>query len=251
MYKLLIVDDESETRSSISNYFPWEDIGFEIVGQLENGRQALDFLSERQADVVLCDIHMPVLSGIDFAREIKDRKHPVMIVFFSGYREFEYAKQALSLGVKEYIVKPPKYKDLVSAFSSLKAELDEQAWRAAAVPPDQPDEEPEQSYNGKIISIVKHFVEDNFPHASLEEAAKLVHMNANYLSQFFKKNTGSSFSDYLLTVKMQKAKELLQDVRYRTYEVGSLVGYSNSRNFARTFKKYFGTTPRLYRNRKP
>ncbi|GLI10313.1 DNA-binding response regulator [Paenibacillus tyrfis] len=250
MYKLLIVDDESETRNSISNYFPWEDIGFEIVGQLENGRQALDFLSERKADVVLCDIHMPVLSGIDFAREIKDRKHPVMIVFFSGYREFEYAKQALSLGVKEYIVKPPKYKDLVSAFSSLKAELDEQA-RRMATPSDQLDEEPEQSYNGKIISIVKHFVEENFPHASLEEAAKLVHMNANYLSQFFKKNTGSSFSDYLLTVKMQKAKELLLDVRYRTYEVGSLVGYSNSRNFARTFKKYFGTTPRLYRNRKP
>ncbi|WP_239551159.1 response regulator [Paenibacillus elgii] len=192
MYKLLIVDDESETRSSISNYFPWEDIGFEIVGQLENGRQALDFLSERQADVVLCDIHMPVLSGIDFAREIKDRKHPVMIVFFSGYREFEYAKQALSLGVKEYIVKPPKYKDLVSAFSSLKAELDEQAWRMAA-PSDPLDEEPEQSYNGKIISIVKHFVEDNFPHASLEEAAKLVHMNANYLSQFFKKIRGAAF----------------------------------------------------------
>lgn len=253
MYKLLIVDDESETRASISHYFPWEEVGFEIVGQLENGRQALDFLGERDADVVLCDINMPVLCGIDFAREVKERKHAVMIVFFSGYRDFEYAKQALSLGVREYILKPPRYKDLVSAFTKLKEELDEArqtVTASPAFPANRQEEEKEQSYNSRIISAVKGYVEENVQQASLEEAAKLVNMNANYLSQFFKKNTGNSFSDFMMTVKMQKAAELLNDIRYRTYEISSLVGYSNSRNFARTFKKYFGLTPKDYRNRK-
>lgn len=70
MYTLLVVDDETKIRNGICNYFPWNEIGFEIIGEAKNGRQALDTILKQQVDVVLSDIKMPVMSGIELAQEL-------------------------------------------------------------------------------------------------------------------------------------------------------------------------------------
>ena len=100
LYSLLVVDDEPGTRNTLCSCFPWEDIGFNIVFQANNGQEALDYIRQHPVDVVLCDIRMPVLSGIDLARELYLSKSPTKVVFLSGYRDFEYAKKALDFGVK-------------------------------------------------------------------------------------------------------------------------------------------------------
>ena len=246
MYQLLIADDEFEIRNGLSQYFPWDELGFEIASLVENGSEVLDVVAKQPIDVILCDIQMPVMSGIDVARELHQQNSPVKIVFLSGYREFEYAQQALSYGVNSYIVKPTKYNELENVFRKLKIELDQS--KGSLSPSTNVPEEKESAAPETVIAKVKSYLEQNYREATLDDAARLVHMNPYYLSKYFKKKTGENFSDYLIRVKMEKAKEFLMDVNNRTYTISEMVGYSNVKNFTRTFRKYVGKSPREFRN---
>lgn len=253
MYRLLVVDDEAETRNALCHYFPWEEIGFEIAGQAGNGKEALDLIvGDSRYDVVLTDIRMPVMSGLDLAKELHRRRLPVRVILLSGYREFEYAQSALAYGVRNYIVKPAKYKNLTEVFNQLKEELDrEQEAPSAADHALIPQEGGGQAfnYNAKVVETAKDYIRSQLKELSLEAVAEVVHMNPNYFSQFFKQKTGQTFTEYVVQAKMEKAAELLQDIRYRTYEVSEMVGYSNPKNFTRTFRDYYGMTPSQFRNR--
>jgi two-component system response regulator YesN len=247
MYNILVVDDEFESRTTLCNCFPWANLDFQVVAQAGNGAEALEILGRIKADVVLCDIKMPVLSGIDLAQELSLRQNKPFIIFLSGYRDFDYAQKALSFGVRYYIVKPARYEEIMTTFQMLKRELDA---RSAAAPPHPEfhEKNPDSNrFQDKVIELVKQYVMENFAKATLDDAAKLVHMNSSYLSQLFKQKTGVNFSDYLIEVKMTKAAELLMDYQLKTYSVSEMVGYTNAKNFARTFKNFYGVNPRDYR----
>lgn len=261
MYKLLVVDDENESRNLLCRYFPWNDLGFEIVEQLDNGNLALQYVLNNPVDVVLCDIRMPFLSGIELAKEIFNRKLKIKVVFISAYKEFEYAREALVYGVSDYIVKPSKYNEIFEVFSSLKKSLDSQYSDIENVDSDIKSDDISDElkvndlkdlsiYDSKIISFVKDYVKEHYKDAKLEDIAEAVHMNSNYLSQFFKQKTGECFSNYLIKIKMHRAAEFLNDIRYKTYEISEMVGYSNTKNFTRTFRNYYGKSPKEYRNQR-
>ncbi len=236
MHRLLLVDDEKETRLGLRNYFPWREIGFEIAGEAENGVDALAILESEHIDVILSDIRMPVMDGLDLAHEIFSKRLPVKIVFLSGHREFEYAQKALLYGVKNYIVKPTRYDELVDTFKKLNAEL-----QATNV------HKTENTGEHKVVTTVRQYIQRNLATASLEEAAEQVFMTPQYLSKFIKDKTGHNYSELLLARRMEKAKELLEDLRYKIYQVSEMVGYTNSKNFTRAFHKYYGKPPRDWR----
>lgn len=246
MYKLLIADDDYEIRNGLCKYFPWSSIGFNVVSNAENGKEAYEFIQKNEVDVLLCDIRMPIMSGIDLARELSIHHSKINVIFFSAYKDFEYAQKALESGVKRYILKSTNYNELIHAFTKIKLELDSNAGIASG----SPDSEPGLNFNERIIRKVKEHVEKEFKNVTLEELAKLVHMNPDYLSKFFKKHTGIRFSDYLTKVRMVKAAQYLDQIEYKTYEISEKVGYSNSFNFTRAFKNYYGMTPRDYRKGK-
>lgn len=251
LYKLLVVDDEVATAKALCNYFPWGSLGFEVVCLLENGCQALEYILHNPVDVVLCDIIMPVMTGIDLAREIFERNiKNVKVIFLSGHKEFEYAQKALSFGVRYYVLKPTNYEDLMDIFGKVKNDLDTATYSSSMPSSENIEEKNENSYNynQKIIETIKKHVQTNYSTATLEEAAMLAHMSPNYLSSFFKQKSGDSFSNYVIKIKMQKAAQLLKGIDYKTYEISSMVGYSNTQNFTRTFKNFYGMTPREYRN---
>lgn len=245
MYKLVIVDDESEIREGLCNYFPWKHLGFEIEAEFADGVQALEYLLRYPVDVILCDIKMPFMTGLELTKELYLRKSTVKTVLLSGYQEFDYAREALRYGVKEYIVKPTKYDELIKVFSKIKEELDLDQAKQESSASEFTDG---NNYNEKVITTIKLYIQQNYQTANLEEAAQLVHMNPFYLSKFFKDKTGENFSDFLLAVRMKQAAELLNDISYKTYEISEQVGYSNPKNFTRTFKKFFGKTPKEFRN---
>ncbi|UUZ79021.1 response regulator [Paenibacillus sp. P26] len=238
MYKLLIADDEYEIRNGLSNYFPWSDVGFEVVSQAENGPQVIEYTETHEVDVLLCDIRMPRMTGIEVARELYSRNSPVKVIFLSGYKDFEFAQQALIYGVKNYIVKPTNYEDLYHIFMGIKEELNRERKKAPG----------EESVSDKVIAVIKNYVQECYRDAALEDAAELVHMSPYYISKYFKQKTGENFSDYVISVKMQKAAQFLKEIDYKTYEISEMIGYSNPKNFTRTFKKYFGKSPREFRN---
>lgn len=244
MYKLLIVDDESTIRNGLSHFFPWSELGYEVVGEAKNGLQALNFIHKNQVDVVLCDIKMPVMTGIDLAKELYEQKTKINIVFLSAYKDFEYAQKALVYGVKNYVIKPTKYDDLAAVFCRLKNSLDEERIKEI-------NSESDIVYTNEkdnVLNVLMSYVNDNFDNATLEEASRLVHVNMYYLSKLFKQKCGQNFSEYVISVKMEKAAELLRTSDIKTYELSDITGYSTPKNFTRAFKKYFGKSPREYKN---
>lgn len=248
MYSLLIADDEYEIRNGLANLFPWEDVGFKPVGTAENGKKALEFIEAHPVDVLLCDIMMPVMNGIDLARTLHEDHPAIKTIFLSGYRDFEYAQKALSYGVKKYVVKPTKYNELYEIFLQLKNELD--AERRPGSPPsaEKPEEWLDAGFHDRIIAIINEYVENSYKEATLSGAAELVHMSPFYISKLYKWKTGHNFSWYLLSVKMKRAEELLRDVNCRTAEISDMLGYGTPKSFTRAFKKYHGMNPREFRN---
>ena len=250
MYKLMVVDDESESRNTLCNCFPWQEIGFEIVAQADNGKEALSYIKNNVIDVILCDIKMPLMSGIDLAKEVYGWPSKPIIIFLSGYRDFEFAQKALAFGVRYYIVKPARYEEVMNLFQLLKQELDAKygTEKLALIQEFHSKNANAASFQDQLIKTIQKYIEENYREANLESASKLIHMNSSYLSQLFKQKTGINFSDYLITVKMKKAAELLMDYSMRTYSISEMVGYTNAKNFARTFKNFYGLNPREYRN---
>jgi YesN/AraC family two-component response regulator len=169
------------------------------------------------------------------------------MVLISGYREFDYVRTALKYGVKNYIVKPTNYNEVVEVFTSIKNELDEEKVAISIFEASSADR---NNYNeqDEIIKTIKDYVIEHYSDATLEDAAKIVYMNPYYLSNFFKQKSGQKFSDFLTEIKMKKAAELLKDLSNKTYEVGLKVGYKNPKNFTRAFKKYYGKSPSEFKN---
>jgi two-component system, response regulator YesN len=243
VYNLLIVDDESEIRNGLANYILWNEFGFQVAGQAENGQEALDFILSQSIDVVLCDIKMPVMSGIELAKELKEKKPKIKVIFLSVYRDFEYAREALVYGVTNYILKPTKYSELAEVFRKVKQELDHDR-----IDDDEISAGDGCNYNEQIIDLIKDYLKVHYRKTTLEEVGKVVHLNPSYISKFFKYKTGENFSDYLIKIRMKKAAELLKIVDYKIYQISEMVGYSNPKNFTRIFKSYFGKSPRQFRN---
>lgn len=244
VYNLLITDDESEIRNGLSNYFPWHEFGYQVVGQACDGEEALAFIEEKPVDVLLCDIRMPSLSGIDVAERLYRQGSGVKVILLSGFKEFEYAQLAVQYGVKRYLTKPTKYVEIAEVFGHLRSEMDHERMPA----PSPSASSAESGLTDHTIEKVKAYLQDNLSAATLENAAKHVYLNPFYLSKFFKTKTGENFSDYVMNLRMHRAAELLKTTHCKTYEISEIVGYSNAKNFTRMFRSFFGVTPREYRN---
>ncbi len=126
LYKVILVDDEEEVREAIRKRINWEEIGFTVVGTAENGEEALELAEGCEPDVVMTDIQMPFMDGITLLKKLKEKIPDLRSVIFSGYDDFEYAKEAIRLESEEYILKPVDADELRSIFIRIKERLDEQ-----------------------------------------------------------------------------------------------------------------------------
>lgn len=242
MYRLVIVDDEEKITEGIVNLFPWGEMGFKVVKACSKGMDALYYIENNPVDVLLSDIEMPDLNGIDLCAKIQD--YNIKVIFISSYQKYEYFRSAILYQVEDYLLKPIKFEELRKCFSKIRVKLDQEHGLDSEKPTDN------ETYYEKIIHEVKNYIKDNYRECTLEDAASHVNLSAGYLSKIFKEKSGKGFQDYLLEYRMQKACELLDDIHFKSYEVAYYVGYSNPKNFSRAFKAYFGKTPKEYRNQK-
>ena len=241
MYKLVIADDEFEIRNGLSNYFPWHDVGFQVVYTASNGKEVIEYISSHPVDVILSDIKMPVLSGLDLAAYVASLDQNIIFLLLSGFTDFEYAQKAISYKVREYLVKPTKYTQILEVFNAIKKELD-----ASSSSPPASLESP-ISCDHQSIQFMLDYTQKNLATVSLEDIATKIYMNPYYLSKLFKEKTNQNFSDYIFKLKMKKAAELMCDSSYRTYEISEMLGYTNPKNFSRAFKKFYNQSPAEYR----
>ena len=235
MYQVIIVDDEPRILEGIIHLFPWNNFGFEVIASFTNGKEALDYINTHpQVDVVMTDIQMPVMTGIELSQKLINED--IIVVFFSAYQDFEYARAAIINHVTDYLIKPMKYDAMSACFERIRNALDERA-KAPAAARELSNEQSD------YVTTVKNYLKTNYKTATLEEAASLVHYSPAYLSSAFKADTGISFSRYLLQVRMEQAMRMLSDRSVKFYEIADAVGYLNPKNLTRNFKEYYGITP--------
>ncbi|MDY3917949.1 MAG: response regulator [Candidatus Limivivens sp.] len=244
MYSLIIVDDETKIREGIANLFPWKQNGFEITGLFPNGQLALDYLKDHPTDVVLTDIRMPVMNGLELSSHLARDYPEIIYVFLTGFQDFQYMRTAILNHASDYLLKPIKYEELYACFENIRQQLDQKYHVQPAAQP-----EGGSAYYGKIISKVCDYLKENYRTATLEEASSQVNLSPNYLSKIFKEKSGVGFAEYLNGIRMRKAAELLLDISYKHYEIADQIGYDNPKNFSRAFKQYYQMSPREFREK--
>lgn len=126
LYKVVIADDEDIMREGLANFVDWEAMGFELVAQFEDGKEALGYIEDYPVDIVFTDIKMTVVSGLELAKYVYENKLPVKVILVSGYKDFEYARQAVRFNVVDYVIKPISIKEIKEIFKKIKTVLDEE-----------------------------------------------------------------------------------------------------------------------------
>ncbi|GAB6990224.1 response regulator [Paenibacillus pini] len=124
MYKLLLVEDEEDVRDGLIEEIHWESIGYEVVDSAENGREAMDLVDRYLPDVVVTDIHMPFMDGLQLASWIREHHPMIKIIILTGYDEFEYAQKAIKLQIDEYILKPFSSQELIEVLLKVKRHME-------------------------------------------------------------------------------------------------------------------------------
>ncbi|OAB32523.1 DNA-binding response regulator [Paenibacillus macquariensis subsp. defensor] len=127
MYSLILVDDEEDVREGLLDEISWEEYGFQVIERAENGREATEFIERCVPDVIVTDIHMPFMNGLELAEWTRNHYPNTKIIILTGYDEFEYAQKAIKLHIDEYVLKPFSSKELVDILLKVKHQLDEEA----------------------------------------------------------------------------------------------------------------------------
>lgn len=129
MLNVQIVDDEPIIRLGLQKLINWEEMGFEITCIAQNGKQALEQLEAEEVDLIITDIEMPIMNGLDFIKEVREKDKNVEIVILTAYEDFEYAKTAIRYGITQYILKPIEEKDVMQLLLQIRQEIEEKAIR--------------------------------------------------------------------------------------------------------------------------
>lgn len=248
MYDLLIVDDEEIVRNGMKSTFNWSDYGFQVVDTADNGRTALEIVKAKHPHVVFTDIVMPEMDGLEFTEQVKQLYPEVNVVLLSAHKDFKYAHKAIGFGVIGYLLKPIDETELEKVLALLRSRLSQSANKD--VENDRlPEFDSTEKKDNNYIRKAKQYVWDHYEKKiALDEVSRLLFITPNYFGYIFKRETGQNFIDYVILVKIEKAKKLLRNSDYKIKDISQKIGYEDYSYFCRTFKKIVGCTPHEYRS---
>lgn len=241
---ILIADDEFSTRKGISRTLQaWSKDQFHIQ-TAENGVEALKYASNYAFDLLITDIRMPGLNGIELIKQLQESRIEITSLLLTGYAEFEYARDALKLGAVNYLLKPIEQENLIQAVEDA---LVIRQGRKKLVQLSTPAT---NSIRNESILKALQYIESELskPTLSMKQLASHIHLNPSYASVLFKEETKQTFSDYVTRERLTKAKQLLLETDLKIYEISEKTGFSSSKYFVKVFRELEGMTPREYRN---
>ncbi|MDP4181964.1 MAG: response regulator [Bacillota bacterium] len=292
MIKVVIIDDEEIIREGLRKIIDWESMNCEIIGEAEDGEEGLELINSLQPDIIFTDIRMSSKSGLEMISEIKCIKEDSKIIILTGFRDFEYAQEAIKLGAFRFLLKPSKVeeisqavKDAIKEIKKIKAKKEQYKLLVKKANeingskkyylPEFQDanndssnsdysvfnlegsedksnskESGESTKNSKyLVNRALAYLKVNFSkNINLKTLSEELYISTWYLSKLLKKETGNNFIDILNNIRVEEAKKLLGDPKYKIYEIAEVVGFSDVTYFYRLFKKLTGMTPMEYKN---
>jgi YesN/AraC family two-component response regulator len=238
--KAIIVDDEKHVREGLLLLAEWERFEIKTILEAADGNEAMDLITKHHPEIIFTDMNMPRCDGIDLLKWIHTSNPNAMTIVVSGYDDFKYTKHAITYGSFDYILKPINPMELNETL-----ERAVKKWNAQnnTVPAD------EFSHEKNTVQMIEEFLRDNYQKdIKLQEIADRFFLSREYISRRFKQETQETLTDYLMKIRVEKAKELLGNPTIKIYQVAEAVGYQNDKYFIKVFKKMEGITPKEYRN---
>lgn len=265
MYSVAIIDDEPLIVEGLSKTMAWNKWDCQVIGTACDGMEGMSLVREKKPDIVITDINMPKMDGLKMIAGLKSEFPDMQLIILTGYREFEYARQAIELGVSRFLLKPSKMNELEEAVETVTGRLDRMRHPAPVSMPEKEDapadneacgqeeisENPEENSeaNSFIVKNALEYIRENSQEKlRLSDVADQVYVSQWHLSKLLNKHTGKTFSDLLNGARMDRSKELLKDPALRICDVAEQVGFQDLAHFSRVFKKLEGMSAGEYRN---
>ena len=239
MYAIMIVEDEELIRQGLTSLVNYEQFGMTVINQAENGREAWEKFQDRPADILLTDINMPQMNGLDLAHLVKEQSPSCHIIFLTGYDDFEFARKAIKLGADDYLLKPFSKDDIEEMLAKVKGKLDQERKKA------QVEDLVSHGYSTDLEEAIHARLADS--QLTLKDLAYQLGFSSSYLSVLIKKKLGLPFQEYLIQERMKKAQLLLLTTDLKIYEIADQVGFEDMNYFSQRFKHVVGVTPRQYK----
>lgn len=232
--RIVVVEDELRVRHSLVKCIEKINPEYCVVAEADNGYEGMKAVRDFEPDVVITDIQMPKVDGLSMIRQLKNMSLNPVFIILSGYAEFGYAQEGVRLGIRDYLLKPITVNNLRETLANIEIRGREE----------QPKEE--KHYSACICAMVETIHKEYGKHLGLDLFACKYKMAPEYLSTLFAKETGKTFSNYLKEVRMQKAKQLLEETDMKIYEIACQTGYPDQKYFSKVFKEYAGVSAKQY-----
>ena len=261
MLKVMLVDDKAAIVKGLECFIDWGSLGYEIAATATSANEAIEIVRNNEIDLILTDIKMPDMDGIEMIEELMSFRTGIKYILLSAYSEFEYAKRAVDKQISGYILKPINEQELIDVLKRVKNEIEKEKKYATLITKensmlsdsvDEADDAKQINLQSGIIKKVIEYAENHYSDndLNLNYLASILFVTPSYLGRVFKKNTGESFSDFLLKIRMNKARQLLKTTEVPIYEVARLVGFSDANYFCMKFQTIVGMTATHYRKTK-
>ncbi len=244
MLKVLVVEDEEMIRKGIVLAVDWAAMDCVVVGEAANGVEALEAVERLNPSLIITDLKMPRMDGIEMLRCLRERGNHVYVIILTAYDSFTYAQSALRLGAVDFLLKPFHDGDLEQAVTALRRRMGGAEREEPALPGLKKGDKSKYVLEA-MDYIGKHYQD---PNISISDIALDLGISEGHLSRTFKKETDYTLLNYLTRYRIHKAMELLRDCRVKVYEVAAQVGYRDITYFSATFKRVTGLTPSEYQD---
>ena len=244
MLKVLVVEDEEMIRKGIVLAVDWAALDCVVVGEAANGAEALEAVDRLNPSLIITDLKMPQMDGLEMLRRLRERGNNVYVIILTAYDSFTYAQSALRLGAVDFLLKPFHDGDLEQAVTALRKRIGGEERADSALPGLKRGDK--SKYVLEAMDYIGAHYQD--PNISISAIAQDLGISEGHLSHTFKKETDYTLLNYLTRYRVHKAMELLRDCRVKVYEVAERVGYRDITHFSATFKKLAGMTPSEYQD---
>lgn len=251
MYRVVVIEDEEAIRKGIIMSIDFSALNCILIGEAGNGVEGIKLIQEKKPDIVITDVTMPLMSGIEMIEQTLEYNYTSIII--SGYDEFSYAKKAIKLGVCDYLMKPIDKEELNNVIQSIVSSFDLSSKISGLLKEKNQIEHiqlletlnKEDHLVDKIMEYINlHYSEKIF----LSDIADVLNYSESLLSKRFRRVTQMTFNEYLNRFRIQKSIEYMKKGTYGLTEISDICGFSDYKYFSTVFKKYTGYTPSQFTN---
>ncbi len=242
--RVVIADDELIALKMLRKLIAWETLGLKYCGYAQDGFALYDLILEKKPDLVITDIMMPGYDGLKVIAKTLEAGLATHFLITSAYANFSYAREAIRLGVEDFLEKPVDREGLNAALRRITGERDATGEKEER----KPEEERSRATVSRIIQTAKDYIDEHYAEKlTLEAVADYIYLSPNYLSSLFRKEMEMNFIEYITEVRMRKAEKFLADGKMSVADAARMAGYKDAGYFCNVFTKRYGISPSAWK----